>query len=306
MTVHLSAPAYVLGEDRTPHADLPGFAERIRELKMPPLAQLWGWGSVWRTRRPVADLMLDSGRAALAGAGLDPAGVDAVVLCCTRFAGGPDVHGSFVERVLTGLDLPGAAFVGVTLNRCANLMAGIDVAAAWVAARRYRSVLVITADRVGGADRRIEPFALFSDGAAACLVAADPYGAQSYELLGCAAAQHAPDLDWSHEISPVLSRRVNDELAKVTGVPAGRVSAVLPANLFLPVLGMKERQAGFDAGQLYTDNVARVGHCFAADPLINLVDRAAAGGIEPGGAYLLAVSVPGARHGVLLRAGSAS
>ena len=49
-------------------------------------------------------------------------------------------------------------------------------------------------------------------------------------------------------------------------------------------------------------NTPRFGHCFAADPLINLVDRAARGAVEEGSAYLLAVSVPGARQGVLLRA----
>jgi 3-oxoacyl-[acyl-carrier-protein] synthase-3 len=44
-----------------------------------------------------------------------------------------------------------------------------------------------------------------------------------------------------------------------------------------------------------------VGHCFAADPLINLVDRDAQGELRDGAHYLLAASVPGSRIGVLLR-----
>jgi 3-oxoacyl-[acyl-carrier-protein] synthase III len=64
---------------------------------------------------------------------------------------------------------------------------------------------------------------------------------------------------------------------------------------------MKERQAGFTAGQLYLDNITRLGHCFAADPLINLVDRAALGHIEAGSHCMLASSVPGSRIGVLLK-----
>jgi 3-oxoacyl-[acyl-carrier-protein] synthase III len=64
---------------------------------------------------------------------------------------------------------------------------------------------------------------------------------------------------------------------------------------------MKERQAGFSADQLYLGNIARIGHCFAADPLINLVDRAALGEIGDGSYCLLATSVPGSRAGALLR-----
>ena len=301
VTVYLSAPRYVLGEVEVRHADLPDFAERVRAYRMPAQPALWGWGSVRRTERSVAELAVASGRATLDAAGVDPAGVDAVVLCCTRFPGGPDSHGRFVAEIMTGLGLPEAAFTGITLNRCTNLLAGIDVATAWVAGRRHRSVLVVTADRVADERDRFEQFALFSDGAASCLVAAAAHGAPAYQVLGCASAQRTADLDWSHEISPELSRRVNEELAKATGVASGDLAGVLHANLFLPLIGMKERQAGFTAAQLDTGNVARLGHCFAADPLINLADRARRGGLAEG-TYLLAVSVPGARYGVLLRA----
>lgn len=304
MTVHLSAPRYVLGEIECPHADLPGFADQARRYRMPPAPELWGWGGVRRTELSVAELAVRAGRASLAAAGVHPDEVDAVLLCCTRFEGGPDTHGGFVAEVMAGLGLPAAACTGITLNRCAGLLAGIDLATAWVTARRHRAVLVITADRVADEEDRFEQFALFSDGSAACLVADTRHGGGAYDILGCACAQRNADLDWSHEISPELSRRVNDELAKVTGVATGEIAGLLHANLFLPLIGMKERQAGFTVTQLDTANVTRFGHCFAADPLINLADLAERGGVVGGAAYLLAVSVPGARHGVLLRAPS--
>lgn len=302
MTVFVSAPAYLLGEVEVQHADLPGFAERVRGYRMPAQPQLWGWGAVRRTERPVADLAVGSGRSTLRAAGLDPADVDALVLCCTRFPGGPETHGEFVAGIMAGLAMPAAAFTGITLNRCTNLMAGIEVAAALVAAGRHRNVLVVTADAVDDESRRLEQYALFSDGAASCLVAATGHGGQSYEVLGCASAQRNADLDWSREISSELSREVNEALLSPGGHCLADVTALLHANLFLPLVSMKERQAGFAAGQLDTGNVARFGHCFAADPLINLADRAAAGRVADGDLYLLAVSVPGVRRGVLLRA----
>ena len=45
----------------------------------------------------------------------------------------------------------------------------------------------------------------------------------------------------------------------------------------------------------------RIGHCFAADPLINLADREELGHVGAGGYCLLASSVPGSRIGALLQ-----
>ena len=50
-----------------------------------------------------------------------------------------------------------------------------------------------------------------------------------------------------------------------------------------------------------SDLIPRLGHCFAADPLINLVDRMARGDVAPGRYTMLAGSVPGSRIGALLR-----
>jgi 3-oxoacyl-[acyl-carrier-protein] synthase-3 len=302
MVVFLSGPRYVLGEVEVAHAGLPGFDERARAYRMAAQPALWGWGSVRRTRRAVADLAVDSGQATLRAAGVDPVGVDALVLCCTRFPGGPETHGRFVAGIMAGLGMPSAAFTGITLNRCTNLLAGIDLAAALVASGRHGNVLVVTTDAVADESDRFEQFALFSDGAASCLVAAEPYGAPAYEVLGCASTQANGDLDRTNEISSDLSRTVNAALLKVGDLALDDIAGLMHANLFVPVVTMKELQAGFAPDQLDTRNVARLGHCFAADPLINLADRAARGRVADGEAYLLAVSVPGVRYGVLLRA----
>ncbi len=159
----------------------------------------------------------------------------------------------------------------------------------------------------GGADR-MSQFALFSDGAASCAVTSDAGDTADdtgdtggYELLGCATAQDTATLDWTNEISSDLARDVNDRLLTPAGLTLGDVAGLMHANLFKPLVVMKERQAGFSAEQLYLDNIPRIGHCFAADPLINLVDRAALGHLGAGSYCLLASSVPGSRIGALLK-----
>ncbi|NUR29169.1 MAG: 3-oxoacyl-ACP synthase, partial [Catenulispora sp.] len=240
-----------------------------------------------------ADLAVEAGRAALDRSTATP---DALILCSTRFDGGAESHGGFVAEVTAGLGLPDVAFLGITLNRCTNLLTAIDVATAFVGAGRHERVLVVTTDRAAAESERMTKFALFSDGAAACLVTRDP---GEYAILATATAQRTADLDWSHEISSDLAREVNEQLLKAAGITLAEVTGLAHTNLYVPLVAAKERLAGFSADQLYTANVERVGHCFAADPLINLADR---GPARPGEYHVLAASVPGARAGVLLRA----
>lgn len=296
--VYLHGPAYVLGEHESDHTSIPGLAEQAERFQMPPNADLWGWGGIRRTDRSLEELAADSGAATLRAAGVAPGDVDALMLCSVGIPGPSESHGRFVENVLTGIGLGDIPFYGQTLNRCVNLLAAIDVATAFVASGRYRRVLVITTDRVTDESERMSNFALFSDGAASCLVSADAGG---HEILACATAQDAATLEWSNELSSDLSRAVNRRLLDPLGMKLGDVDALMHANIFKPLVVMKERQAGFTPAQLHIGNIARIGHCFAADPLINLVDRTALGHVRDGRFSILASSVPGSRIGVLLR-----
>jgi 3-oxoacyl-[acyl-carrier-protein] synthase-3 len=298
-TAFLRGPAYVLGETQLEHTAIENLSDLASRLGLAMNAGLWGWGSIRTTRRELEDLAAESGLATLRAAGLDPASVDAVVLCSNRIPGPAEGHGRFVQTVLTGIGLGDIPCYGQHLNRCANLLAGLDVARALVTSGRYRRILLITTDKVAGGADRMSQFAMFSDGAASCVVAADPGESASYELLGCATAQDTAALEWTSQISSDLAREVNDQLLGPPGLKLDDIAALLHANLFKPLVVMKERQAGFSADQLYLENIPRLGHCFAADPLINLVDRA--GAVGPGRHYLLASSVPGSRIGALLQ-----
>jgi 3-oxoacyl-[acyl-carrier-protein] synthase-3 len=301
MTGYLRGPSYVLGEREVGYADIGNLPELAAAFGLAPDPGLWGWGTIRSTRRDLADLAAAAGRATLRAAGVEPASVDALVLCSTRIPGPSDDHGSFMANVLTGIGLPDIPFYGQGVNRCVNLLAGLDIASAFVLSGRYRRVVVITADAVAGGNAPMSQFALFSDGAASCLVTADPGAADSYEVLGCATAQDTTTMASASQISSDLARAVNDQLLGPPGLKTSDITALMHLNLFKPLVFMKERQAGFREDQLYLDNISRLGHCFAADPLINLADRAALGHFGEGHYCMLAASVPGSRIGVLLK-----
>ncbi len=299
--IFLRGPSYVLGEFEVDHTDIANLAELAAVFNLAMDARLWGWGRIRTSRRELEDLAADAGAAAVRAAGLSAASIDALVLCSNRIPGPAESHGKFVASVLSAIGLGDIPAYGVNLNRCVNMLAGLDVASAFVASGRHRTVLVISTDKVADGADRMSQFALFSDGAAACVVAADAGEDGGYELLGCATAQDTATLDWTNQISSDLSRVVNDRLLNPLGLGLGDIAALMHANLYTPLVVMKERQAGFSMQQLYLENIGRVGHCFAADPLINLVDRAVLGHVGAGSHCMLASSVPGSRIGVLLR-----
>lgn len=299
--VLMAAAAYRLGEVSEAVGSLPDLADRAAELSMAMLPKLWGWGDYRRTELSLAELAVGTGLATLAAGEVDPASVDAMILCSTRFDGGAEVHGEFVQQISTGLGLGNVSYYGLTLHRCANLIAALDLANTLVRAGRHRRMLVITTDRVPQDGSRIEPFAIFSDGAASCLVTDEPVAGTCYDLLASASRSTLDRLDYGGEISADLAVAVSSSLLADRSMAVTELSALMHLNLVIPLISLKERQAGFTADQLYLDNISRFGHCFAADPLINLVDRVALGHVQTGDRLMLAASVPGERHSVLLQ-----
>src|SRR6185437_6638815 len=213
--VCLLGPAYVLGEHEVDHTAIDNLGELAKRFKLAPKADLWGWGTIRTTSRELEDLAVQTGLETLKTAGIDTASIDALVLCSNRIPGPAEGHGQFVADVLTGIGLGDIPAYGANLNRCVNLLAGIDLARALVVSGRYQRVLVITTDKVAEGADRMSQFALFSDGAASCVIAAEPGGgaaagpASGFELLGCATAQETASLEWTNPISSDLAKDVN-------------------------------------------------------------------------------------------------
>lgn len=299
--VYMYGPRYALGEIESEHTSIRNLQERAAELRLQFDPRLWGWGTFHRTEIGLERLAIDAAAASLRAARLDPSSIDALLVCSTRIPGPSEEHGRFVQSLLAGIGLGDVPYYGQTLNRCTNLLVALGLAQALTAAGRHRRILCVTTDRVADEADRLSTFALYSDGAAACVVSADEDGADGYRLLSCESVQDGASLDGSNQISADLARQLNDRLLAPEGLKLGDVSGLMHNNLFKPLVVMKERQAGFAPDQLYLENIPRIGHCFAADPLINLADRAAAGHLGADRHYILASSVPGARVGALIR-----
>ena len=298
-TINLHGCHYSLGEEERRVSELPGLADWLAQHQMIDDAGLWGWDRFRVTGRPILDLLTETGRRSLADFGDREPKVDAVILCATRFPADVDGHADVVGRLLDALGLHHAIPYGVTLNRCATLTASLGLAEALVRGGRHAAILVVAGDTIGTQDDRLRPFAVFSDGAASCIVSAEAGG--EFELLSTAAAVDSRTMTPNGEISSKLMRRANAELLARAGVDLCDIKCLAHNNLWKPILLLKEQQAGFRRDQLYLDNIPRLGHVFSCDPLINMIDLAAGGLVAPGELLALGSSVSGARFGALLR-----
>ncbi|ARS66224.1 3-oxoacyl-ACP synthase [Sinorhizobium meliloti] len=297
--VYLYGCHYFLGEEERRVAEIPGLASWLARNQMIDNAALWGWDRFRVSDRPAVELMAETARRSLSDFGAHQSPVDAVILCATRFPSDVDGHADFIGRLLDRLGLHHAIPYGVTLNRCATLISALGLAATLVSSGRHQSILVAAGDTIGASEDRLRPFAVFSDGAASCIVSAGHGG--EFQLLGTAAAVDTRMMKPNGEISANLTRRANSELFERAEVDLRNVKCVAHNNLWKPIIVMKEQQAGFRLDQLYLNNIPRIGHVFSCDPLINMIDQAQSGRVASGELLALGSSVSGARFSALLR-----
>jgi 3-oxoacyl-[acyl-carrier-protein] synthase III len=294
--VSVQGAAYELGEHEASYREAHRFQEKIARHEMMDDALAWGWGRFFRSDRGRAELAVASARRTLEIAGRTGSEMDAVILCAAEFPASVDCHARYCRAVLETLGLERAFMIGVTLGRCNTMLSAVYLAERLVGSQAYGNVLVVASDRVADEEERFQHFALFSDGAASCIVTSHP---GDLAILATASALDPSALDAAGPFSGRLGRAASDEITRQSGVPAGEVSVVLPPNLFTPIVRMSEGQSGFRADQLYLRNIANRGHCFSADPLVNLVDCQRANGTRPGEYVLLTSGVPGSRVSIL-------
>jgi 3-oxoacyl-[acyl-carrier-protein] synthase-3 len=84
------------------------------------------------------------------------------------------------------------------------------------------------------------------------------------------------------------------------GFSANEVTLVLPHNVNRLSWRQVADSMGIPLERIFLDNVAKLGHCFGADPFINLSDARSAGKVRPGDIVLLATAGLGATFAAMV------
>ncbi|MEW5289775.1 hypothetical protein ABW286_11365 [Erwinia papayae] len=291
------APDYQLGEQPLSYEQIPDWQQRAAAFSLPALPQVWGWGTVHQATSSFIQLAVASASKTLADTPAQQ--VDTVIFCSSSLPADANQQTRLLCDFADALALHHAEIIGVTLGRCTNLLKGLRLAEARIASGQSTQILLVASDCMEDPAQRLENFALFSDGAASCLVVRHDDPRPGFDILASAEQQ---DLKLIPEgLSSALATAVNQQLFRDTQITLADVSRLFHTNVFLPLCNLKERQAGYAEHQLFTDNIVRIGHCFSADPLINLTDAIRRQPLPEQGIFQLAASIPGARAAVLLQ-----
>jgi 3-oxoacyl-[acyl-carrier-protein] synthase-3 len=202
--------------------------------------------------------------------------VDLVVYCTNTLRTRHDRLRS--ADLLTRLGLPQTQVIGVTMNGCGNLGAGIRTALSAIYAGNATAALVVTSDTGVDDDRVVPPgVGVRSDGAASCVVSTLPPN-QGFLMRGTGGAIDARiyALEAGENRMSVTKaaadglRRAVRQIYQRGGTTPDSVSHLVTHNYVDPVLGLFANMARLSEDVVYTPTLAAVGHCYAADPLINL------------------------------------
>ncbi|MGW7169490.1 hypothetical protein ACWGH3_30250 [Streptomyces sp. NPDC054884] len=209
----------------------------------------------------------------------------------------PDVTGS-LARITDRLRLNSVNHLALAGRDCGNLAPAVEVASALLAGKGHRSVLLLLADRARTGRRVMASgLSVFSDGAAACLVTAEPTtAAQQLRLDAVASSTAVRAADSSAETTllstvALAARSITAVLDEAGATRHDFAHAVLPnyrptAQQFLMAALKLQRE------RLLPGPVTEIGHCFSADVLITLQQHLEAGTLLSGTRVLAGVSGP--------------
>lgn len=193
--IHLSAIGTALGELSLPIEDL---RKEPSGQDFVPLFLTDGFVSYRKTHRGAVELVTTSVKRTLEAGGIAPASIDAVLLCAENFEEfvEPDAApGSValqarlrIAAALAGMGLSVSYLMGLWSAGCANFVAAMALAKGLVAQNCAKNVLVITVDCDRQLSARImnNGGAVYSDGAASCIVSRAVHGEEGYRIDGIA------------------------------------------------------------------------------------------------------------------------
>lgn len=257
----------------------------------------------------VADMLLRAGEGALAGT--DRSRVAYLVHAYTMAVAPTTMR--LIGSLRRKLGLDAARAFDMTHQSCAT---GLYALKALEALLRTEppgtTALLLTGEKVFTDGLRVlRQATILGDAAAACLVALDGPG----DTVLSVTHRTFGEFHRAQNMPPALLARYNEdytstlaaviqEAAHAAGLTMDQVNLILPHNVNRYSWSVIARNLSVPLERVYLKNVPKTGHCFCADPFINLATARAEGAVRPGDTLLMASAGEGGTFGaVVLRAG---
>lgn len=271
---HLS---FTFGDQKVWYRDLPDVEQRIRELNIPDEEDLWNWGYCRRSSQEY-EAQVASGcaeiTAYLVAAGIR---VDAVLACSPFQNSGDQFADALAARVLPRISTGGTPLRLVGTGECLNVVQALAEGCDLIRGD-CEHVLILATEQVMDERHRFRKYSVFSDFSFALLLSSQVERCD-YEVLDVKIrGDDDPGLDTSRILTRDLEKVCVADVLRDHDLVLEDVGKLFYLNLFEPIAEMKGKHTGFAAGQLYTELTKQTGHCYGADPFINMHSYFAAGG----------------------------
>ncbi|TDV54824.1 ketoacyl-ACP synthase III family protein [Actinophytocola oryzae] len=250
--------------------------------------------------RDLTRMLVPAGEQALAGADRDS--VRYLVYAHTIQYVAPVGH-RVLDQVRAELGLRNATVFALSQQHCASPLYALSVAEHLLAQEGPdATVLVMTGEKAISPHFRLIPgTTVMGDATAACLLGTGPDGDEvlstAVRTLGrfyqCNDASEEVLADYVKVYNETVIGTMHDALAGI-GLDFSDVDLVLPHNVNTFSWRKISAGCGIPLDRIYLDNVATLGHCFGADPFINLASARVAGKLRPGNIVLLVAAGLGA------------
>jgi 3-oxoacyl-[acyl-carrier-protein] synthase-3 len=299
--IYLHSSVYRLGETRLHISDIDAYEARLKRLKI-PLAPEVGLGNFCVTE-DVYRLVQEAAAETVSLSGYQPSEIDSVVFCSSHFSHPFPRRNKGLASALLSNEIAPRSIRGICGLGCTDVLCGIDTAINTLELRSATKVLVIGLEAFTEQQlsARLLDYAIISDAVVTFIVSRSPGNSPLSRPLKIAASE-------SIAILSNVGKGMNINDAKVYGRTASAtlesaklqsddVKKVFGSNTFLLVKKARESSAGFSPEQMYLENVERLGHCLACDPIVNMIDYCVSG--DPSN-YILFAEAEGYASAVLL------
>lgn len=196
------------------------------------------------------------------------------------------------SRLQADFGLDQAVVFGLNQQGCTGMLGSLRLAAALLAAEPgWQRVLCLAADRFPEGAVYEQSYNLISDGAAACLVSADPralrlVSAHQITNGGLHAATNDETVGSFFSYVPRLVRQTVER----AGLSASDLDWVVPQNTNHHAWRIAAQVLGIDYGRVWQGTLPDAGHAISADNIINLKALLATGQVRPGERILLVMA----------------
>jgi 3-oxoacyl-[acyl-carrier-protein] synthase III len=215
-----------------------------------------------------------------------------------------------LQEVCRALGLEHAVAFCVTQHACASGLLAVSLAGRLLAADPHPGAmaLVLTGEKAfTRTERMIENTTFMGESSAAALVGA---GADHDRLIGYATRSYGQFSSGAKmtperkaEFGELYQRGLTEVIRAALEAAGGDVdglSLVLPHNVNRVSWIRTCKLLGIPMDSVLTDNIRGIGHCFCADPFVNLATAIASGRLEPGDRYLMAAVGLGATFSAMV------